>query len=275
MSEIKLLIADVDGTLASRKTRKPGPLTIQALQQLRKEGVLLCVASGRPLWQNLESHYQDWGMGEQFDYLIGMNGGEIWSKKTNTVQEFHPLLPEDIQEIICTMNALEHVNPFIYYDRDVMLSQFADEEMMASALRHQSEDRICKDRSELWQKPTGKVLFRCHSEENAQKAMDYALEKFGSRFAVFKTGLSLLEIQYPDVSKGSGLLQVCKEAGIGLEQVIAFGDAENDIEMLKIAGTSVCLQNGMEDVKEICDAVTEYTVDEDGVGRYLFAKYLK
>ena len=40
--------------------------------------------------------------------------------------------------------------------------------------------------------------------------------------------------------------------------------------MLKCAGTSVCLQNGLQHVKDICTAVTEYTVDEDGAGRYLY-----
>ncbi len=273
--QIKLFIADVDGTLASHKSRIPGPKTIQALEELRNRGVKLCVASGRPLWQNLESHYLDWGMKDQFDYLVGMNGGEIWSKESNTITTFHELQPEDIKEIILVMNELENVNPFIYFDRDVMLSQFEDGEMVASALRHQSEDRVCKDRSELWSKPTGKILFRCHSEERAQYAMDYALNKLGDRFAVFKTGPSLVEIQYPDVSKGSGLQAVCDDLKISVEDVIAFGDAENDIEMLKIAGWSVCLQNGMPDVKEICDDVTEYSVEEDGVGKYLFNHLLK
>ena len=56
--------------------------------------------------------------------------------------------------------------------------------------------------------------------------------------------------------------------------MIAFGDAENDIEMLKCAGWSVCLKNGMDDVKAITDDITEYTSSEDGVGKYLLKNIL-
>ena len=49
---------------------------------------------------------------------------------------------------------------------------------------------------------------------------------------------------------------------------------ENDIEMLKCAGWSVCLKNGMDDVKAITDDITEYTSSEDGVGKYLLKNIL-
>lgn len=55
-----------------------------------------------------------------------------------------------------------------------------------------------------------------------------------------------------------------------MKNVIAFGDAENDIAMLQTAGWSVALKNGMDDVKEIANDITSYPCDEDGVGHYLW-----
>lgn len=83
-----------------------------------------------------------------------------------------------------------------------------------------------------------------------------------------------MELQNTSVTKGSGITHFCHEHNIPFSSVIAFGDAENDIEMLKCAGWSVCLKNGMDDVKAITDDITEYTSSEDGVGKYLFQHIL-
>jgi hydroxymethylpyrimidine pyrophosphatase-like HAD family hydrolase len=79
-----------------------------------------------------------------------------------------------------------------------------------------------------------------------------------------------VELQDPLVNKGEGLKIYCRENGIDLSDVIAFGDAENDIQMLKAAGHSVCLKDGMDDAKASADEITEYPCEEDGVGHYLF-----
>ena len=56
---------------------------------------------------------------------------------------------------------------------------------------------------------------------------------------------------------------------IPLNEIMAFGDMDNDIAMLETAGWGVCLANGCDKAKAIADAITEYPVLEDGVGRYL------
>ena len=50
---------------------------------------------------------------------------------------------------------------------------------------------------------------------------------------------------------------------------MAFGDMDNDIGLLKEAGWGVCLVNGADATKAVAQAITEYPVDQDGVGRYL------
>jgi hydroxymethylpyrimidine pyrophosphatase-like HAD family hydrolase len=108
----------------------------------------------------------------------------------------------------------------------------------------------------------------------ADEVEAYARDLFGSRIACFKTGSELVELQLPLVNKGEGLKMYCEPHQIDLKDVIAFGDAENDIEMLKIAGMSVCLKDGMDDAKAASDAVTEHICDDDGVGHYLYDHHL-
>ncbi|KYQ88249.1 HAD superfamily hydrolase-like protein [Tieghemostelium lacteum] len=71
------------------------------------------------------------------------------------------------------------------------------------------------------------------------------------------------------INKGQSLVDFCKCQNIPLEQVVAFGDAENDIEMLSQVGLGICLQNGTEPTKKISKMVSEYTNDQDGVAREL------
>ena len=62
---------------------------------------------------------------------------------------------------------------------------------------------------------------------------------------------------------------------IGMDEIVAFGDMDNDIELLKEAGWGVCLKNGSEATKAVADEITEYSCTEDGMGRYIYQHILK
>ena len=79
----------------------------------------------------------------------------------------------------------------------------------------------------------------------------------------------MVEFMDPRVNKGVAMKAFCENNDIPLSEVMAFGDAENDVEMMKAAGWSVCLKNGRKAALEVADAVTESDVDHDGLGRYL------
>jgi len=58
---MKMFIADIDGTLRGRTRHVPGPLTLQAFEEMHQKGIILGIASGRPLWQGVSDHYKEWG----------------------------------------------------------------------------------------------------------------------------------------------------------------------------------------------------------------------
>ena len=78
------------------------------------------------------------------------------------------------------------------------------------------------------------------------------------------------EFQDPRVNKGLALQKFSERHQIPLSEIIAFGDMENDIGLLREAGWGVCLLNGADDTKAVAQAITEHSVFEDGVGNYLF-----
>lgn len=270
---MKMFIADIDGTLRGRTRHVPGPLTLQAFEEMHQKGIILGIASGRPLWQGVSDHYKEWGLSFQFDFLIGMNGGELWTKASNEKKDYHLLSTEDLKEIVAALRDFPDTNPFVYRE-GYELSLLMDDEIKASGMRHMCRVEICRDESDLWSEPTGKILYRYPTVKEAEEVEAFARKKFGSRIACFRTGPELVELQDPMNNKGEGLKKYCESIGMDLKDVIAFGDAENDIEMLKTSGQSVCVKDGMEDVKKICDDITEHDCDDDGVGHYLYDHHL-
>lgn len=96
-------------------------------------------------------------------------------------------------------------------------------------------------------------------------------------------GLKLLQSQpkvYPDfhtvvrqeVNKAAGLTVLCERWGIRPEELVVFGDEDNDLEMFQFAGCGVAMGNAIEALKEIAKDVTE-TNEEDGVARWIEAHW--
>ena len=71
-----------------------------------------------------------------------------------------------------------------------------------------------------------------------------------------------------DGGKGTGIRAVMERYGLRREELIAFGDGENDMSMLKLAGIGVAMGNGDQAVKAMADYVTG-PVEEDGVSQAL------
>ncbi|KAJ3387615.1 hypothetical protein HDU84_000649 [Entophlyctis sp. JEL0112] len=87
-----------------------------------------------------------------------------------------------------------------------------------------------------------------------------------TQFSVVYSGEYFLEISAANVSKGLALAAYCAKHGIDRADVVAFGDLINDVEMLKFAGTGLCMRNGHEEVKKLADRVIGFN-DDDGVAQ--------
>lgn len=78
-----------------------------------------------------------------------------------------------------------------------------------------------------------------------------------------------LEILHPEVNKGGGLKCMCNHLGIPLSNVVAFGDGDNDLEFIKMAGCGVAMKNARDILRAVADEVINFTNDEEGVVKTL------
>ena len=77
-----------------------------------------------------------------------------------------------------------------------------------------------------------------------------------------------LEINAAGVNKGKAMIELGKLLGISREEIMAFGDGNNDLKMLKEVGTGVAMENAISSVKEAADYVT-LSNDEEGVAKFI------
>ncbi|QSB05215.1 HAD family hydrolase [Natronoglycomyces albus] len=88
---------------------------------------------------------------------------------------------------------------------------------------------------------------------------------------VIESGINFAELCPAGVSKANGLQVVLNRLGVGFDEVLAFGDASNDLPMLEAVGHAVAMPHATDNVKGVVNEVLPYGNDEDGVARYLEA----
>ncbi len=105
-------------------------------------------------------------------------------------------------------------------------------------------------------------------EEPVSYVAEHFFPKYGDRVRFsFNTPVGMphyVNLTHPDAEKARALGIVCKELGVESEEVIAMGDSESDIEMIKWAGLGIAMRNSPDDVKRAALHVAPSN-DEDGV----------
>lgn len=265
MSHIRLVIADVDGTLVNDH-RELSDYTKKTIERLHEEGILFGVASGRDYVQLLEDN-EYWGFDFPFDVTIGMNGGQVYIAETQQLYEYNKLSTDTVKDIVCMMEPLD-LNPFVYGPDHTMICKRIDKATEDSGERNSMTLHVVKDISEFWSKPIPKIMYRT-TEEQMSEVYQWAKDHPSKNYQAFKTQTTMLEFQDPHIHKGIGLQHAVNLLNIDMKDVLAFGDMSNDNPMLITAGIGVCLKNGAQDTKDCADYITDYTNNEDGLAKFI------
>lgn len=108
-----------------------------------------------------------------------------------------------------------------------------------------------------------KLLMFSHVDNEADLPA-WLEESFGGRITATRTHTVLVEVTAAGVDKGSGVLHLCEHLGIQPERVLAIGDHDNDIPMLRVVGMPVAMENGSEGVRAQARWIAP-SIDDDGV----------
>jgi Cof subfamily protein (haloacid dehalogenase superfamily) len=260
----RLIATDLDGTLL-RDDRTVSPRTVAALAAAEAVGIDVFFVTGRPArWMDVVSeHVHGHGLaicgnGAAVVDLHDGEGGHQFVKVRELARD----------NALDAVRSLRRVAPGTVFavERTYSFHQEPDYPNLhvetPDSLRP-AEELLAPDGGDAAE-PVLKIL-AYHSDLDPDGFLTLARLAIGDDATVTRSSPSaLLEISGPGVSKASTLALCCAERGISHEQVVAFGDMPNDVEMLTWAGRSYAMGNAHPDVLA---AATERTTsnNEDGV----------
>ncbi|AAD35735.1 HAD family hydrolase [Thermotoga maritima MSB8] len=256
----RVFVFDLDGTLLndnleiSEKDRR----NIEKLS--RKCYVVF--ASGRMLVStlNVEKKYF-----KRTFPTIAYNGAIVYLPEEGVIlnEKIPPEVAKDIIEYIKPLN----VHWQAYID-DVLYSEKDNEEIKSYA-RHSNVDyRVEPNLSELVSKMGTTKLLLIDTPERLDELKEILSERFKDVVKVFKSFPTYLEIVPKNVDKGKALRFLRERMNWKKEEIVVFGDNENDLFMFEEAGLRVAMENAIEKVKEASDIVT-LTNNDSGVSYVL------
>lgn len=272
MRKYGMLFFDIDGTLISPDHFTLSPRNRQALRAAQEAGVRLCVASGRCLGI-LPQEVLDFG----FDYAITSNGAAVRDLKAGKRLHTMGVSAEDARAAYGVLRV-----------KADFLEWFVEDGILVTKAHH---DLI--GRREL--PPWHEAYFNRGNTPVTDNIEDYldagapGLEKINlvryphAQIVEFKEALARLnrftlsgsigkglEINAPGCTKGAAIRWLCGSLGVDIADTAAFGDADNDIEMLQTVGCGVAMGNAPDAVKAAARQVTD-RYDRDGVAQFIEA----
>ena len=272
MTEIKLICLDMDGTLLDDDHATVPPRNIAALRQAAERGAAVAIASGRA-WSLLQGVNAQLGV---IRYAVLSNGAAVLDVKAGK-WIYRRAMDQKARRIIISQ-LLEWGIPFeVYCEGENYIQADRAEQVLASALSPEFA-QVLRTMSyfpeDLNAALDGKGVEKIHifhvPDELRRQMLD-VVEACGP-LAVTTSFAQNMELTAPGVNKGSAVQALCRELGLEPTQVMAFGDAGNDLELLRWAGWSFAMGNASDEAKAAARYVTG-TNREGGVGmaieRYL------
>ncbi len=279
MAQYKMVALDMDGTLLNNK-HEISERSAQTLKKLSEKGVMVVIATGRS--SGSVTKYVTTALTQLVQEKVPMivfNGSVciIRDQQSGELEKVfsNALTIEAVRDLI-RMTTEENLVLQFYNGEtgEVFVNpKPGNEEHLALVKRYGDlvgkPQTIVRDYEDLLSAGILPVKILALTPENKvdevfAKPLSVDLHRIrGSPYPFF------VEYLMPGNTKGTAITTLCKHLGVDLSEVVAFGDGENDAEMLEAVGLGVAMKNARPKAKEHANEVTSYINDEDGVARHL------
>lgn len=247
---IRALFLDFDGTLYSHGSGKVPDSTVEALTTLKDNGVLVFLCTGRSL-----KELEDFDLrGLTFSGKVLMNGQAIYDENDRIVCS-RPIEGNLKEKLVCYFTEKKVPLYFFGAENDNYLN-FMNEHVILV----QSE--VSSDPPGLAEYDGKDFYMATAFVETPEQLEQIASLREIAEVTYWHEGAC--DIVPKGISKSTGIELASKVWNIGLDEMMAIGDGENDVEMLRDCAVGVAMGNGYEGLKEHADYVTD-DIDDDGV----------
>ena len=260
----KLIAMDLDGTL-NNDQKAITEKTKTALMTAQKAGIRLALASARPS-PGLFKERDILRLQDHQGILMSYNGGRIVDAATGKVLFETSMDLGETKQVLRKLESLP-VTPIL---DDGVQFYVTDKNGFKVDYECKNNNMVCWEVGNLADFLTFapiKILMSVQPEQ--LKAVQQQIADFlPESLTVVQTAPFYLEVIPRVINKGQGIRDICSVLGMDTAEVISFGDAENDIPMLRAAGMGVAMGNAAEAVKAAADMVT-LSNNEDGIAAAL------
>lgn len=240
---IKLIASDMDGTLLDDEKRL-SPDFFEVLDKLFERNIIFTVASGRT-YSALDHLFPE-PYRNKLAYICDNGACTVLHGKPVSIspldgETYRELLKAckdigDLRVVVCAESGVYHIDSGDEFSHEV--GRFYRNHRAVDDLFSVNETiykvAVCDE--------TGTMI-------HGKPALDSI---FGTRLNVQVSGTIWMDVMASGVSKGAALRALQEKLGVSEAETMAFGDYFNDVDMLRLAEHSFCMENGHEDVKKMC-----------------------
>ncbi len=255
----KLIVFDCDGTLIN-DSNEILPKTRDAIQKAASKGIKIGLASGRAA-TGIKKVISELNVPGLFNYYICFNGACIYDVERDMFFDKKFLGKQDI--LFIYKYAKKNNAEFYYLTMDAVHS-FGN---VAEADSEADKNELHVEQIDFTSISDGVQVTKIvlsGSMEFLDKIQSKIPRKYQDKYNIARSALTNLEFLSKDVSKANSITKLCAQNDIPIESVMAFGDAENDLEMIKTVGCGIAMGNAMQKVQQAADIVTG-TNNENGI----------
>ena len=251
MGKIKIAFFDIDGTLIDFHAHRPSPKTLETLARLKANGIAICLATGRsPL---VLPHFP----GIEFDAFLTFNGSYCFD--SDRVLFSNPIPQEDIRQLL--KNAAGINRPVCIATPNRLAANGTDTDLADYFRIAGLEVEIAKDFDRLLQEKIYQVMMGCYESEYPSVMNCVHHAKIA---AWWDRAVDIIPL---NGGKGVAITKILDYYQLTKEEAMAFGDGNNDIEMLEAVGRGVAMKNASLELKSIADDICD-DVANDGIYSY-------
>lgn len=249
---VKVIFFDIDGTLVSHVKKEVTPSARAAIKKLREKGIKCVMCTGRHILETEELPIRD----VEFDAYITLVGQLCLDGEKNVVAAF-PFPAEDRQRMVELFHTMRY--PMQLVGKDGMYINFINRRV------EEVQNEISTSLPPLGRyggEEVYQVVAYLDKEEEAE------LTHILGGCYVTRWNRRAIDILPGGGGKILGIKAYLEATGVDVSETMAFGDGENDAEMLRFAGIGVAMGNAEEVTKKSADYVTAH-IDDDGVEKAL------
>ena len=251
MNKIKIIFFDIDGTLIDMQKKEITERTVETLRRLQERGILLCIATGRtpmtvPRFEGVE-----------FDAFLTFNGSYCYNQKEDIYA--NPIPAEDVKQLLANAAAMNR--PVSIATRNRIAANGKDKDLADYFAIAKEEVVVADDFEQVAQEEVYQMMLGCIGEERVRLLEGVKNAKLAAWWD------RAVDVIPGDSGKGIGVKQLLRYYHLDQSEAMAFGDGNNDIEMLQAVGAGVAMENASLELKAVATEICGH-VAEDGVYHY-------